>query len=162
MRIVFRSDDRLRGQTCASPAYPRAAAPTHEEGPGQPVARRRVLELRERHDVNGTLRLTLLGDLDLTVAETLSTRLQELKAAGEPVRLDLSQLAFIDSSGLQALLLALADARSTGWQLEVASEVSSTVERAAQIMGTAQLLWPEGRPAPYPDAARSGTPHELA
>ncbi|HEY2656844.1 MAG TPA: STAS domain-containing protein [Solirubrobacteraceae bacterium] len=56
--------------------------------------------MRERPDPDGTVTLTLLGDLDLTTAETLSTRLAELKTAGHPVRLDLSQLSFIDSTGI--------------------------------------------------------------
>jgi hypothetical protein len=45
--------------------------------------------MRERPDPDGTVTLTLLGDLDLTTAETLSTRLADLKTAGHPVRLDL-------------------------------------------------------------------------
>jgi anti-sigma B factor antagonist len=99
--------------------------------------------MREHPDRKGTVRLTLLGDLDLTSAETLSARLAELKTAGQPVRLDLSRLSFIDSSGVQALLAALTDARWTGWQLEVAPKVSPTVERAAQVVGIAQVLWPQ-------------------
>jgi hypothetical protein len=61
-------------------------------------------------------------------------------------------LSFIDSSGIQAVLAALTDARWTGWQLEVAPKVSPTVERAANFVGIAQVLWPEeptpNRPAP--------------
>jgi anti-anti-sigma factor len=172
MRIVFRSDDRYRGQThgppvAASPmeASPVAASPVgpgHEDEAAPPIARRPGFETRERHDIDGALRLTLLGDLDLTVTQTLSARLEELRATGRRVRLDLSQLAFIDSSGLQALLLALTDARWTGWQLEIAPELSPTVERAAQMIGIAQVLWPRERPDPGSDAPRSATPHELA
>jgi len=73
----------------------------------------------------------------------LDTRPQELKGGGHPVRLDLSRLAFIDSSGVQAILVALADARWTGWQLEIAPEVSPSVARATQIVGIAQVLWPQ-------------------
>jgi len=99
---------------------------------------------REYPDCDGVIRivfrsdhLTLLGDLDLAVAERLTTRLEELKGGGGPVRLDLSRLAFIDSSGIQAILVALADARWTGWQLDIAPEVSPSVARATQIVGTA-------------------------
>jgi anti-anti-sigma factor len=100
--------------------------------------------------------VTLLGDLDLTAADTLSTRMADLKAAGRPVRLDLSHLAFIDSTGIQALLAALTDARWAGWPLEVAPRVSPSVERAAQIVGIAQVLWPQEPSAPRSDAVTGG------
>lgn len=157
MRIVFRSEDRYRGQTYASRMAPQRAAPTSEKGQMPPAGAGRVFAMRERVEADGTLRLTLLGDLDVTVAERLRARLEELRAAGARVRLDLSQLVFIDSSGVQALLVALTDARSIGWQLEVAAEVSPTVARAAEIVGIAQALWPEGRPHPGTTAAQAGT-----
>ena len=89
------------------------------------------------------MRLTILGDLDTAVTERLSNRLRELKAIGDPVQLELSQLSFIDSSGIQALLLALADARREDWQLTVARKLSPSVQRAAQSVGIARALWPQ-------------------
>ena len=163
MRIVFRSDDRERGHTYPSGVARRSVRPTREEGQEVPATGGRGFEVRERVEVDGTVRLTLCGDLDLAVTETLSARLEELKAVGRPVCLDLSRLTFIDSSGLQALIVALIDARSIGWQLEVASEVSPSVKRAAQAVGIAQVLWPPERPDSGPDATRSrAPPHELA
>jgi anti-sigma B factor antagonist len=163
MRIVFRSGDRDRRHASASAAVPRPARPTREPGQELPAAGRHGFEMRERVGVDGTLRLTLRGELDLPATETLSARVEELKAAGRPVLLDLSQLTFIDSSGLQALIVALIDARSVGWPLEVAAEVSPTVQRAAQVVGIAQVLWPHDQPGPRSDATRSpAPPHELA
>lgn len=161
MRIVFRSEDRYRGQTYAPPAAWPSMTSCAEGREPAPATPRRVFAIRERPDAFGWLRLTLLGDLDLNTAERLSTRLDELKAGGRPVRLDLSQLAFIDSSGVQALIVALTDSRWIGWPLEVAPEVSPSVERAAQIVGIAQVLWPEERSSPHA-TARSGTAHEAA
>lgn len=161
IRIVFRSEDRYRGQTYEP--QPATAPATGNSGPaeGLPAAPGRVFAMRERLDADETLRLTLLGDLDLAVADRLTARLAELKAAGRPVRLDLSQLVFIDSTGVQALLIALIDARWIGWQLEVAPEVSTSVERAAQIVGIAEVLWPQDRAAGRPDAAPiAPRPHE--
>ncbi|HJS92977.1 MAG TPA: STAS domain-containing protein [Solirubrobacteraceae bacterium] len=163
MRIVFRSEDRDRGHPYASGPARRSVRPTRDPGQDLPAAGGRGFELRERVEADGTLRLTLRGDLDLPVTGTLSARLEELKTEGRPVRLDLSQLTFIDSSGLQALIVALIDARSTGWPLEVAPEVSPSVQRAAQVVGIAQVLWPHERPRPGSDAAQSAAPpHELA
>jgi anti-anti-sigma factor len=163
MRIVFRSEDRQRGQLFASDVARRSVPPTPDAVQQLPAAGGGLFEIRERHDVDGTLRLILGGDLDLPVTETLSARLEELKAAGRPVILDLSQLRFIDSSGLQALIVALVDARSIGWRLEIASEVSRAVERAAQVVGIAQVLWPQERPDAGSDTTHAAAPpHELA
>jgi len=172
MRIVFRSDERYRGQTYSLPLVSSSPSPTHEEGSPEegsheegravPAADQRGFDLRERLEVDGTLCLGLLGDLDLLAASTLSARLEELKATGRPVRLDLSQLAFIDSSGLQALLVALTDARWIGWRLDVAPEASPSVERAAQMVGIGRVLWPEQRPEARSEGAHAEPPHERA
>lgn len=157
MRIIFRSEERYRSElyipprASASPEPP--AAPERRAPAAKP---HRTFAIREAADEDRALRLTLRGDLDLTAAEALSTRLGELKTAGRPCRLDLSQLAFIDSTGIQALLLALTDARSIGWHLEVASAVSPTVERAARIVGIAQVLWPSEPDPSRTDQAATG------
>jgi anti-anti-sigma factor len=150
IRIIFRSADRYRGRPQTDvPASPAPASAAQAE-PGSTTRSGRALVMRERIETGDRLRLTILGDLDVASANAFTARLAELKTAGGPARLDLSQLAFIDSSGIQALLVALADARSTGWQLEVAREVSPVVQRAAQITGIAQILWPKD-----PDAGPS-------
>jgi anti-anti-sigma factor len=102
--------------------------------------------MREHIEADGTVCLILLGDLDLGVAGKLSNRLSELKATGRRVRLDLSQLGFIDSSGIGALLPALTDARWNGWSLEVDRRVSPSVEKAARILRIAEVFWPEDPP----------------
>ena len=148
MRIIFRSDERYRGEVYVAPrARASSEPPATPEGQAPIPKPDRTFALRETVDDDQALRLTLLGDLDLTAAEAFSTRLGELKRVGHPCRLDLSEVAFIDSSGIQALLLALTDARWNGWPLEVAPVVSSSVERAARITGIAQVLWPS-EPAP--------------
>jgi stage II sporulation protein AA (anti-sigma F factor antagonist) len=141
MRIIFRSEERLRGEpSMADPPATAASTRAAPAGTGKPD---QSFAMREMDDPDQALRLVLLGDLDLSTAPTLSTRLTELKTMGRPTRLDLSEVAFIDSSGIQVLLLALTDARWTGWPLEVARGVSPSVQRAAEIVGIGQVLWPE-------------------
>jgi anti-sigma B factor antagonist len=48
-------------------------------------------------------RYRLVGELDLSSVDELSERLQPQLAAGGDLRLDLSELTFIDSSGIRAL-----------------------------------------------------------
>jgi anti-anti-sigma factor len=59
----------------------------------------------ERHD--GACVLSVTGELDLSTHEKLSERLVAEAGKGDPVVVDLSRCAFIDSSGVRALLLGL-------------------------------------------------------
>jgi anti-sigma B factor antagonist len=151
IRIIFRSEDRYRDPTYAPPeAIPPPAPLVTEERPAPRNRPERTFAVHEKLDPDEAVRLTLVGDLDLAAAEVLTPRLAELKLAGRPTRLDLSQLAFIDSAGIQVLLVALTDARWDGWPLEIAPELSATVRRAAEIVGIGQVLWPQD-----PDQARA-------
>jgi anti-anti-sigma factor len=52
-------------------------------------------------------RLSLVGELDLLSASLFEDRLDELASQKRDVRLDLSELDFIDSTGIRVLLRAL-------------------------------------------------------
>jgi anti-sigma B factor antagonist len=104
-------------------------------------------EIRESLDSDGTARLTLVGELDIAVADDVEQRLRRGREDGRAVRVDLSQLEFIDSSGVRALVLGLKHARTTGHDLAVDRHVSSTVQRMIQIMGIGPQLWPDDSPA---------------
>jgi anti-sigma B factor antagonist len=99
-------------------------------------------DITERFDEDGALRLALHGELDITVADALTERLDELKQRMAFVRLDLAELGFMDSSGLRAVILALADSRQDGWRLEIADEVSAPVARLIDIAGVRSRFWP--------------------
>jgi anti-anti-sigma factor len=100
-------------------------------------------QCRERIDPDGACRLTLLGEVDIAVAEELARRLGRLERSSARARLDLSQLQFIDLCGLDAILAALRQARRTGWPLEVERPVSRCVERIVAFAGVGAILWPE-------------------
>jgi anti-anti-sigma factor len=103
-------------------------------------------EIRENVDETGLVRLALIGELDLAVADTVEERLRRLRDDGRPARLDLSELEFIDSSGVRAIVLGLKHARQSGSELEVDRNVSATVARMIGIMGIGPQLWPEDSP----------------
>jgi anti-anti-sigma factor len=96
----------------------------------------------ERFDEDGALRLVVRGELDMAVAEALGQRLGELKRRNTVVRLDLAEVEFMDSSGLQAVIAALADSRQDGWKLEIADEVTTPVARLIDIVGVRARFWP--------------------
>ena len=104
----------------------------------------RVVEGRDR---DGVLRITLIGELDLAVADRLSARLDQLRSDRIAVRLDLSRLEFIDSSGIRVLIHAAQHASENGGEplVEFADEVTQNVERVIGLVGAAPILWPSGR-----------------
>jgi anti-anti-sigma factor len=101
--------------------------------------------IEERRDGDGALRLIVHGELDLTVAGQLEARLRDLRREGVPVRLDLSKLEFIDSSGIRVVTLAAMDSRRDGWRLELLRDVSPSVRRPLELLGMESALWPEER-----------------
>jgi hypothetical protein len=70
--------------------------------------------VRECAEPDGALRVMLVGELDMGAAEDLSEGLARVEPHRRPVRLDLSQLQFIDCCGLRAMLTSVADGRPAG------------------------------------------------
>jgi len=69
----------------------------------------------EERRLDGTVVLTLRGELDLVSADEVGARLDALRGAGEPVLLDLDALEFMDSSGLRVVLNAAEASDASGW-----------------------------------------------
>jgi len=99
-------------------------------------------EIQETVDGDGAVRVALIGELDIAVSDAVEQRLRQLREDGRPVRLDLSRLDFIDSSGVQAVVLGIKHARRAGHELEVDPRVSPSVERLIDMMGIGPQLWP--------------------
>src|ERR1700742_4463429 len=89
--------------------------------------------VRQRHDADGAVRMTLVGELDLSATDGLRERLDEVQHGTRRVRLDLSELEFIDCSGIRAILDAMAQARREGTALEVDRSVSPLVGRLGSL-----------------------------
>jgi anti-anti-sigma factor len=100
-------------------------------------------QIEQSTDASGAVLLQLLGELDLAVAPALIARLAALKEARAAVRLDLSQLQFMDSTGLGTVLTAVLDARRDGWGLEVDPALARSVKRIIDVSGVSSYLWPD-------------------
>jgi anti-sigma B factor antagonist len=99
-------------------------------------------EMHQQHDADGAVRLSLIGELDLAASQGLQLRLRELKTERAAVRLDLSRLEFVDSTGLRTLIKGAEDAQRDGWQLEVERNVTPQVGRVIELVGASAYLWP--------------------
>jgi anti-anti-sigma factor len=97
--------------------------------------------LRESAGAEG-VRIELVGELDLSVAGRLRDRLDELAQPGAKVVLDLSQLDFIDSSGINVIVTYHRQASQDGWTLLVEKQMTLSVRRVINVMGLDALFWP--------------------
>jgi anti-anti-sigma factor len=89
----------------------------------------------EIHDSSsaGYVQLSLTGELDLASASILEDRLTRLRAKRSPVQLDLSQLEFIDSSGIRLLVQTIGEARAKRWPVEIDPEVGPRVRHVFRL-----------------------------
>jgi stage II sporulation protein AA (anti-sigma F factor antagonist) len=84
--------------------------------------------------------LTVSGELTMATAGSLDDRLRSFRAAGTPVRLDLSRLGFMDSNGLTVLVRALNHAREGSWKLEVKRDVPPSLAARFRHSGLDHFL----------------------
>lgn len=94
-----------------------------------------AFRIEERHEGEGVVRLSVVGELDLSTKNAFQRRLSELRARHAAVRLDLSRLEFIDASGLEVLIDALNDARRRRWRLKIDHELPPQVARLFATVG---------------------------
>ncbi|MDQ4069670.1 MAG: STAS domain-containing protein [Actinomycetota bacterium] len=84
--------------------------------------------------------MRLLGELDMSTAPQLRDELARLASGGASVvTLDLSDLAFIDSTGLSVLITALKRLRQQGGDLTLRSPTPGT-RKVLEITGLTQVF----------------------
>jgi anti-sigma B factor antagonist len=92
---------------------------------------------------DGWLVIIVSGELDLGALATFDATLTELAAREDVGRLclDLSGLAFMDSSGIRGLLEARSRVEAAGWEFAI-GPVSSAVRRVLAMAGLEHILLP--------------------
>lgn len=93
-----------------------------------------VFGVRER---DGVVRVR--GELDVATASSLENVLLRPRGQGEVVELDLSELGFMDSTGLRVLLRARQAADRGGWEVVLVA-VSAPVRRLFDLSGVHAVL----------------------
>jgi anti-anti-sigma factor len=94
----------------------------------------------------GPALLRLRGELDVHGAPILRARLLDLLAARKPLVLELRGLAFMDSSGLAALLELRSRARQADWSVRIQG-AGGRVRELLERTGTLALVEEGDQPA---------------
>ena len=111
-----------------------APPPQSEADGGEPTG----LRVRVEDSAGGASIVTLAGELDLSTVERMQAPLLEQVQQRSAILLDLTELEFIDSSGLGALIQAKRIAN--GAPMATLIGVGSQVERIFEIAGVGEAL----------------------
>lgn len=114
-------------------------------------------EIAIDHGTGGAAVITFSGEHDLNTAPELRERLSEAIEAGNPVVVDLSGAAFIDSSIIGAVLDARRDAQERGLGFAVALyDGAQPVERVLEVTNLTTTLPVHPSREQAVDAAQDG------
>ena len=102
---------------------------------------------------HGRVRVALTGECDLAVRDELHATLHAAVGVARLVVVDLTALAFLDSSGVHNLVVAHHAARDRGGRLIVVN-ATGTVAAVLDLTGVAQLLAPAVGDCAGPAAGR--------
>ena len=89
---------------------------------------------------DGSARVQPQGELDLASSPELSQALRAEMEAGHRVILDLSGISFIDSTGLNAILIAVRDSDAGHGSLQISASLPEPVLRVVELAGVRRLL----------------------
>jgi anti-anti-sigma factor len=109
-------------------------------------ADRPVLRVLETTSDDGTLVLSLQGEIDLATVSTLAAHLDHVCDRADAVTVDLRRVGFIDCLGLRHLLCLQADAELVGCRVGFI-QGPAPVRRVFELTGAlAQLSFVDGAP----------------
>ncbi len=94
---------------------------------------------RSATSADGHTVIAVAGELDIAHSDELLAGLREQLGRG-PVRLDLGELTFMDSSGVRLLDTLLRDVQAEGWTLTIAPALRPAVRRVLELTGMLALL----------------------
>ena len=81
------------------------------------------------------IEVAVTGELDLVSASQLEETLKRELLADNDVLLDLSDMDFIDSTGLHAIVESVRTAKSVGRKLKLSAELPAHARRLMEIVG---------------------------
>jgi anti-sigma B factor antagonist len=91
-------------------------------------------------ETEGTAVVTVSGEVDIATAAAITEAIDEHRAAGRPVLMDLSRVVFMDSTGVRTLIAAAKQSQGQPGQFAIRSSLAPPVQRGLQMMGVLELL----------------------
>jgi anti-anti-sigma factor len=85
-------------------------------------------------------RIAVRGELDLSTSDQLREALDDQMGAKRRVILDLSEVEFLDSTGLTIVLRAMRDAQENDWSFGIRSQLSEAALRTIRVAGVLPML----------------------
>ncbi len=93
------------------------------------------------HQAGDTLVVEVFGELDVSQAEVFKREVREaLVGDASAILLDLSEVGFIDSTGLRALILVSEEAGAGTDKLRIRRSLSPAVKRVLDLAGLGDRL----------------------
>jgi anti-anti-sigma factor len=102
--------------------------------------------IHQRRRDDGTVVVSVIGELDLFTCPRLREVLDGLAARKRAVVLELPAVKFMDSTGLNLLVQATREARRDGWSFAVGRDLSEAVSRLFDLASMHEHL-------PFDDAS---------
>jgi anti-sigma B factor antagonist len=95
----------------------------------------------EERDEAGVRVIAVAGELDIATAPSLCARLDATRAGRKPrLLVDLTDVAFCDSTGLRALLGAASEVRAHGGRFAIVCPPAGDVARLLEIVGAGEWM----------------------
>lgn len=108
---------------------------------------RTEFHIREIGRSEREVRVAVSGELDLETAAAMAARLKEYREQNLSVRLELSRLDFIDSTGIHVLIDAAQKANEDRLPLSIEPTMREHVSRVLKLVGADHLLSAADPPA---------------
>jgi anti-anti-sigma factor len=109
--------------------------PGDREAPGGPPFAVRVISTGER-----AARVLVKGELDLASSPNLDRAITRALADADDVVLDLSQVSFIDSTGLSTILAGVSTSQLNGGRLTISSTLAPQARKLFELAGMDSAL----------------------
>jgi anti-sigma B factor antagonist len=110
--------------------------------PEREIGGERTPSVLESESRDGSTVISLSGALDITVAEQLDQAIRTAEEEEAPVVVDLSEVSFLDSTGLSVLLQARARQRRDGGQrMSIVGSKHDSVTRLLELTVTDELFF---------------------
>lgn len=108
-----------------------------------------------REQEEGVAVVDVDGDLDMAAVDDVDAALQEALSQGRPVVVDLTDVAFIDSTGMRAMIEARRRSREDAVPMVLVCPDNAAVWRLLELTGTTGFFEVKGTRAAAVAAARA-------